>query len=125
MNANFVCQTLAPAVNLKVIENDILPMMEQLVKDDIPNIRFNVAKTYAVLIDVLKRLPAGDGTVIELEKSGRTPQPSPRGQELIQHQIMPHLEKLQGDEDVDVRYFATTAAGAAGGGGDHAMQMSL
>lgn len=86
--------------------------MDRLVADDIPNIRFNVAKSYAVLIDVLKRLPA-EGTILDLEKSGETAGPSSRGQDLIQQQILPNLEKLQGDEDVDVRYFATTAAGSA------------
>ena len=30
-------------------------MMDKLVNDDIPNIRFNVAKSYAVLIDTLKQ----------------------------------------------------------------------
>lgn len=88
-------------------------MMDKLVSDEIPNIRFNVAKSYAVLIDVLKRLPA-DGTIIDLEKSGQTLQPSSTGQHLIQQQILPNLEKLQQDEDVDVRYFATTAARSVG-----------
>ena len=85
--------------------------MDRLVSDDIPNIRFNVAKSYAVLIDVLKRLNT-DGTLIKIDKEGYAPGtgPSPRGQELIQHQILPNLEKLQQDDDVDVRYFATTAA---------------
>ena len=87
--------------------------MDRLVADDIPNIRFNVAKSYAILIDVLKRLPS-DGTILSLEKSGQTSSPSPRGQELIQQQILPNLEKLQQDNDVDVRYFATTAAGTIG-----------
>ena len=104
-------QTLAPAINLDVIEKSILPMMDRLVSDDIPNIRFNVAKSYSVLIDTLKRLPA-EGTVIDLEKSESKGTPSPKGQELIQNQILPNLEKLQQDEDVDVRYFATTAAGS-------------
>lgn len=85
--------------------------MDRLVADDIPNIRFNVAKSYAVLIDVLKRLPA-EGTVLSLEKSGQPSSPSPRGQDVIQTQILPNLEKLQQDDDVDVRYFATTAAGS-------------
>lgn len=105
-------ETLAPAINIAVIEKSILPMMDKLVSDDIPNIRFNIAKSYAVLIDVLKRLPA-DGTIISMEKSGQAGSPHPRGQDLINHQILPNLEKLQQDEDVDVRYFATTAAGSA------------
>lgn len=87
--------------------------------DDIPNIRFNVAKSYAILIDTLRRLPA-EGTLLDLEKSGQTGTPSPRGQELVQQRIMPNLEKLQEDEDVDVRYFATTAAG----GHEEVMQTS-
>jgi serine/threonine-protein phosphatase 2A regulatory subunit A len=85
-------------------------MMDKLVSDDIPNIRFNVAKSYAILIDVLKRLPA-NATILSLEKSGSHEAPSPKGQDLIQSRILPNLEKLQQDDDVDVRYFATTAAG--------------
>ncbi len=83
--------------------------MDKLVSDDIPNIRFNVAKSYTILIDVLKRLPA-EGTILSLEKSGQSGIPSPMGEELIQKRILPNLEKLQQDGDVDVRYFATTAA---------------
>ena len=102
-------QTLAPAINLEVIEKSILPMMDKLVTDDIPNIRFNVAKSYTVLIDILKRLPA-EGTILDLEKSGQSMPPSSAGRNLIQQKILPNLEKLQRDDDVDVRYFATTAA---------------
>jgi serine/threonine-protein phosphatase 2A regulatory subunit A len=92
-----------------VIEASILPMMDKLVSDDIPNIRFNVAKSYAILIDVLKRLPEHD-TIINLEKAGKPATGCPKGQDLISNQILPNLEKLQNDDDVDVRYFATTAA---------------
>ena len=107
-------KTLAPAINLDVIEHSILPMMDRLVSDDIPNIRFNVAKSYAVLIDVLKRLPPG-GTILSIEKSGQPGKPSPKGQELIQQQILPNLQKLREDGDVDVRYFASTAVGSISG----------
>ena len=93
--------------------------MDRLVSDDIPNIRFNIAKTYGVLIDVLKRLP-NDTTIVAMEKSESKQPPSPRGQELIQHQIMPNLQKLKEDEDVDVRYFSTVALGNTG----DAMQIS-
>lgn len=88
-------------------------MLDRLVSDPIPNIRFNVAKSHAVLINTLSRLPA-QGTLAELEKSGKSANPAPEGQDLIQSQIMPALQRLQQDEDVDVRYFATTAAGSAG-----------
>lgn len=91
-------------------------MLDKLVTDDIPNIRFNVAKTYAVLIDVLRRLP-DQGTIYTLEKAGATNfTPSQRGADIVSQRILPNLEKLQKDDDVDVRYFATTAAAVASGG---------
>lgn len=72
-----------------------------------------------MLIGALKRLPE-DGTLYSLEKEGKEVTPSPRGQELIQERVLPNLAKLQKDDDVDVRYFATTAtaeaSGAAAGG---------
>ena len=109
-------KTLAPALSLKVIEESILPMMDKLVSDDIPNIRFNVAKSYGVLIDVLKRVPV-PGTIASAEKAGankKAMKGSQRGMELIQESIMPNLEKLQQDDDQDVRYFASTAAQVLG-----------
>ncbi|WEW55314.1 protein phosphatase 2A structural subunit [Emydomyces testavorans] len=119
MTTCFAISTLAPVINLKMIEGSVLPILDRLSGDDIPNIRFNVAKSYAVLIDILQRLPE-EGTVSELEKSGQAGNPSKRNQSIIQQQILPNLEKLKQDEDVDVRYFATTAAGNQG----EAMQMS-
>jgi len=113
MTTCFAISTLAPVLSLAVIEKSILPMMDQLVSDDIPNIRFNVAKSYAVLIDVLKRLPE-TGTITSLEKEGKPLKGCPKGLELIHDKILPNLEKLQQDDDVDVRYFATTAAQAFG-----------
>ena len=89
-------------------------MMDKLVSDDIPNIRFNVAKSYTVLIDILKRLPS-EGTILDLEKSGQSMPPSSAGQHLIQQKILPNLEKLQTDSDTDVQYFATKAIKSIGG----------
>lgn len=95
--------------------------MDRLVSDPIPNIRFNVAKSYAVLIDTLRRLPA-EGSIADLEKSGSSAPPSAKGQDLISSQILPNLEKLQQDDDVDVRYFATVAAGGHPTGGGERME---
>lgn len=113
-------QTLAPVLSLEVIQKSILPMMDTLVADDIPNIRFNVAKSYAVLINCLKRLPNNGSTITQLEKenSGTDLPTSPAGVALIREKILPNLEKLQQDDDVDVRYFATTAAQGFGDAGD-------
>ncbi|OCK82245.1 protein phosphatase PP2A regulatory subunit A [Lepidopterella palustris CBS 459.81] len=109
MTTCFAVSTLAPALSLEVIETSILPMMNKLVNDEIPNIRFNVAKSYAILIDTLKQLPE-QGTVLALQKAGTPGTGCPKGHDLITKQILPNLEKLQQDDDVDVRYFATTAA---------------
>jgi serine/threonine-protein phosphatase 2A regulatory subunit A len=97
-------------------------MMDRLVADPIPNIRFNVAKSYGVLVDTLRRLPA-EGTIAQMEASGSSASPSAKGQDLITSQIFPNLEKLQQDDDVDVRYFATTAAGGQPGA-DVKMEMN-
>ncbi|KAL2753624.1 hypothetical protein ACRALDRAFT_2029407 [Sodiomyces alcalophilus JCM 7366] len=115
MTTCFAISTLAPVVSMDVIAGSILPqLLDKLADDDIPNIRFNVAKTYGVLIDVLRRLPE-EGTIYSLEKEGVSFSPSPRGMELIQTRILPKLEQLQKDDDVDVRYFATTAANSVTG----------
>jgi serine/threonine-protein phosphatase 2A regulatory subunit A len=120
--------------------------MDRLVSDSIPNIRFNVAKSYSVIINVLKQVPetgtlegaqhAAAGTkpsLTSLKPSGQqekdkegkpivTP-PLPtlpgcaRGHALIVDRVLPNLEKLQHDDDVDVCYFATTAARSAGAEG--------
>ncbi|KXJ94403.1 armadillo-type protein [Microdochium bolleyi] len=124
MTTCFAISTLSSVVSLEVIGQDILPMLEKLVDDEIPNIRFNVAKTIAQLIDVLKRLP-DEGTIYSLEKSGKTDlTPSPKSTALIQERIVPSLEKLQKDDDVDVRYFATVAAGRISGGDPEPMNTS-
>lgn len=94
--------------------------MDRLVEDDIPNIRFNVAKSYAILIDVLKRIPE-TGTLEAAEKEGKPQNGSARGTRLIEERCLPNLERLQQDDDVDVIYFAKTAAQVATGDSD-AMQ---
>ena len=92
---------------MDVIAKSILPMLDKLAVDDIPNIRFNVAKTYGAIIDILRRLPE-EGTAPK-DKAEASAEPSAKGMELIQERIVPNLEKLQKDDDVDVRFFATSA----------------
>lgn len=59
---------------------------------------------------MLKRLPDSNETILGMEKEGKTVQGSERGEVLIKEEILPNLEKLSNDEDVDVRYFASMAA---------------
>ncbi|KAL9056520.1 MAG: hypothetical protein Q9162_002896 [Coniocarpon cinnabarinum] len=115
MTTCFAISTLAPVINVPIIETSVLPMLNKLLSDDIPNIRFNVAKSYAVLIDVLRRIPER-GTIADLEKQQKAKGLSssntttPKARSIIQDHILPNLAKLQDDDDVDVRYFAMTAA---------------
>lgn len=110
MTTCFAISTLAPALSMPVLARSILPILSGLVNDPIPNIRFNVAKSYAVLIDILRHLPDGNDTILSLEKEGRpTVASSAKGEQLIRSEIVPNLEKLENDDDVDVRYFASTA----------------
>lgn len=88
-------------------------MINQLIDDRIPNIRFNVAKSYGVLINVLRQLPA-EGTLTEMKPGETTDGPSPVALDLIQKQILPSLEKLRADQDRDVRYYAEQALLGAG-----------
>jgi serine/threonine-protein phosphatase 2A regulatory subunit A len=88
-------------------------MINQLIDDRIPNIRFNVAKSYSVLIQVLRQLPA-EGTLTNLKPEEIPTGPAPLALELIQQQILPGLEKLRADQDRDVRFFAEQALANAG-----------
>lgn len=62
----------------------MLPTVINLATDGVPNVRFNVAKSLQKVGPVL------DSTT-------------------LQGQVKPCLEKLQEDNDGDVRYFATEA----------------
>lgn len=88
-------------------------MINQLIDDRIPNIRFNVAKSFGVLISVLRQLPA-EGTLTNLKPEEIPTGPSPVALELIQKQILPNLEKLRADQDRDVRFYAEQALVNAG-----------
>ncbi|KAK6523250.1 Polyamine N-acetyltransferase 1 [Orbilia ellipsospora] len=110
MTTCFAISTLAPVVSLEVIKEKIIPVITQLVEDPIPNIRFNVAKSYGALLDVLRSLPEDGSPLANGEVAPVGTEPSPAALEVIQQDIIPALEKLQADEDIDVRYFSSQAA---------------
>ena len=74
---------MASSLNAQMIRDTVLDAALSLANDPIPNIRFNVAKCLEVLAGVLAD--------------------SADGQELIQRRIMPALQKLQQDQDADVK----------------------
>ncbi|KAL2164260.1 hypothetical protein VTH06DRAFT_3476 [Thermothelomyces fergusii] len=76
MTTCFAISTLSTVVTIDVIAKSVLPMLEKLTNDEIPNIRFNVAKTYSALISALRRLP-DEGTIYTLEQAKTPFSPSP------------------------------------------------
>ncbi|KAG0672856.1 protein phosphatase 2A structural subunit [Kluyveromyces marxianus] len=84
----FALTGLVPVVDTDVIVEKILPFVNHLSTDNVPNIRFNVAKFYAVAVEAL------------------TKDTKDKHIELINKTVIPTLEKLCQDPDVDVRYFS-------------------
>ncbi|KAJ3357795.1 hypothetical protein HDU83_002923 [Entophlyctis luteolus] len=84
----FALSILATVVNGEVLKDLIIPTLNSLAVDPIPNIRFNVAKSLEKLIPLLR-------------KNGLAA--------LLSDPIKPTLSKLCDDGDMDVRYFAGRA----------------
>lgn len=82
-------QVIAPALDLEIINAEILDRLLELADDPIPNIKFNVAKSLEVLATTF----------------GKTPE----GKLLVEQKILPKLETQSNDADADVRYFASRA----------------
>ncbi|KAH3687371.1 hypothetical protein WICPIJ_001648 [Wickerhamomyces pijperi] len=79
----FTFTRLVPVVSKEIAITKILPFLESLSTDQVPNIRFNVAKSYLVVAETLRDDP-----------------------QLINERVIPVVESLKQDQDVDVKYFA-------------------
>ncbi|KAJ2781266.1 protein phosphatase 2A structural subunit [Coemansia javaensis] len=86
MTTIFAITTIAPSVTPAIVRDLVLPALEGLVNDPIPNIRFNVAKSLEPLTAVLRTSPE----TAPLEASA----------------VRPTLARMEEDPDPDVRYFA-------------------
>jgi len=84
MTTLFAINVLAEVCPPDVISKFMVPVISNLSSDGVPNVRFNVAKTMALIVPLL------DSQTVEL-------------------QIRPCLDKLESDEDMDVKYFASEA----------------
>ncbi|KAL5270366.1 hypothetical protein ACHWQZ_G001177 [Mnemiopsis leidyi] len=84
MTTLFAINVLAEVCPPDVIAKFMVPVISNLAADAVPNVRFNVAKTMALIV------PSLDSHTIEF-------------------QIKPCLTKLHEDEDMDVKYFADEA----------------
>lgn len=90
MTCLFCINVLAEVCGAEISTKMLLPTVLLLAADPVANVRFNVAKT------LQKITPFLDPSVVE-------------------PQVKPALDKLNGDTDVDVKHFASEAiAGIAG-----------
>ena len=80
---------MTEVANAEVIKDFIIPTCTRLASDPVPNIRFNVAKTFAIVITTVKKL----------DNSGKG----------INEQIKSSLAKLSEDTDADVRFYSQKA----------------
>lgn len=85
----FAITKLIPVMNNDIIVSKLLPFINNFIEDSVPNIRFNIAKSYLVIAE----------TLVKSKDNG--------AQKLINNEILPNLQKLQSDDDVDVRFFAS------------------
>jgi len=89
MTCLFCFNTLCEALGKQHILNDMFPTIKTLCEDQVPNVRFNVAKTLSHMGKVL------DSQAVNAE-------------------IKPLLSKMCEDAEFDVRYFAEETKEALG-----------
>jgi len=88
MTTIFALGTLSGVVNAQVLQDSIVPTMATLSNDPIPNIRFNVAKSFETVIPLLKKF----------ELAG-----------LLNDVVIPRLTSMVEDTDGDVRFYSQKA----------------
>ncbi|EER30674.1 protein phosphatase PP2A regulatory subunit A [Candida tropicalis MYA-3404] len=91
----FAITSLIPVIDYKVLVDKVLPFINSLITDSVPNIRFNVAKSYLTLVEALT------------SKKVDLPIKEEELKKLINLEILSNLEKLENDDDVDVRFYST------------------
>ncbi|RCK57849.1 Protein phosphatase PP2A regulatory subunit A [Candida viswanathii] len=91
----FAITSLIPVIDYKILVDKVLPFINSLITDSVPNIRFNVAKSYLTLVEALT------------SKKNNLPIKEEELKKLINLEILSNLEKLENDDDVDVRFYST------------------
>jgi serine/threonine-protein phosphatase 2A regulatory subunit A len=80
----FALTTLAKAFTPELIQTSILPTLITLSSDPIPNIRFNVARSFEIVLPLLNNSK-------------------------FINEVKTSLNKMKDDQDLDVKYFAAKA----------------
>ena len=93
----FAITSLIPVIDYKVLIDKVLPFINGLINDSVPNIRFNVAKSYLILVESLSNK----------KKSGQLSETNDQElKKFIDSQVLSNLQKLENDDDVDVRFYS-------------------
>ena len=93
----FAITSLIPVIDYKVLIDKVLPFINGLINDSVPNIRFNVAKSYLILVESL----------INKKKLGQLSETNDQElKKFIDSQVLSNLQKLENDDDVDVRFYS-------------------
>lgn len=95
----FTLTRLIPVVDKEIVLEKILPFVNKLAQDHVPNIRFNVAKSYLVTAQSLLENTPGQEPSNPAEFESRV--------SYISKSIIPVLETLEKDTDTDVKYYAS------------------
>lgn len=91
----FAITSLIPVLDYKILVDKVLPFINSLITDSVPNIRFNVAKSYLILVEAF----ASKKTDLPIKEEEL--------KKFINLEILSNLEKLENDDDVDVRFYST------------------
>ncbi|ODV89035.1 hypothetical protein CANCADRAFT_27934 [Tortispora caseinolytica NRRL Y-17796] len=93
---------LVPVIDFATIKNYAIPFVHDLITDSVPNIRFNAAKAYKVILQLLLKKDLEE----LLKKPNILTINESEVSELVRNIIEPDLQILVNDDDVDVQYFA-------------------
>ncbi|ONH69030.1 Protein phosphatase PP2A regulatory subunit A [Cyberlindnera fabianii] len=103
----FTLTRLIPVVDKEIVITKILPFVDNLASDQVPNIRFNVAKSYLLTAQsLLNKLPPSESGDVK-DAEALTPEQRAESAEFIKQKVLPVVESLKSDADADVKYFAT------------------
>lgn len=109
-------------LRLDIIKNTILPFINKVLDDQVPNIKFNVAKSYVdisrILLEIGKQLtllnikpePIQTGNSILSYSNNKLPTPETfleESSQFIRTSIYQNLQRLELDKDFDVKYFSS------------------
>lgn len=98
----FAMTRLIPVIDYNIVVARILPFIDSLIADAVPNIRFNVAKSYLVLVEtVVKHAKEAKSSGVTVSAKTTSEQ-----QELVS-KVLANLETMTQDSDVDVRFYAS------------------